>query len=280
MQVNNQKGQSQTVAEKLELLKAIQSIDSTLDEFAKLRGDLPQEVQDLEDEIEGYEVKLERLKNDQMALDEEVKSIKQSIKDSEKSIEKYNEQRMNVRNNREYDAITKEIELHELDIKFSKKKEKEVKARIDEVKASISDLKNKISERTKDLGVKKQELDAILAENLEEEKKLYIQREAVAAKIETRLLDYYNKLRKTLSNGLAVVTVRRNAAEGSNIILPPQRIVEIQEKKKIIFDEYSGRILADVEIYEEPVKPKRTITRTKKAAALPAKEEEEFEPLD
>ncbi len=281
MQVNYQKGQTQTVAEKLELLKAIQQIDSTLDEFTKLRGDLPQEVQDLEEEIEGYEVKINRLKNDQTALEEEIKAIKLSIKESEKAIEKYNEQRMNVRNNREYDAITKEIELHELDIKFSKKKEKEVKLRVEEVKNLINDTKNKHSERVKDLAVKKEELEAILAENEEEEKKLYQQREVIAEKIEKRLLDYYNRLRKTLSNGLAVVTVRRNAAEGSNIILPPQRIVEIQEKKKIIIDEYSGRILADVEIYEEPVKPKRTITRSKKAAVVVAKEEdEEFESLD
>lgn len=251
-----------TVAEKLDLLKKIQGIDSKLDSIIRVRGDLPEEVKDMEDEIEGYETRYKKLRAEKAELEDSIKAYKDAVKESEKKITKYEEQQMDVRNNREYDALTKEIELQQLEIKLAEKKSAEAYAKITTIDELLDETKLKLDDRKRDLSVKQEELDSIIKETEAEEKKLLKDRDKVAAKIEKRWLDYYNRLRATLSNGLAVVTVKRNAAEGCNITLPPQRLVEIMEKKKIIIDEYSGRILADVEIYEEPEKPKKKTTRT------------------
>ena len=177
---------------------------------------------------------------------------------------------MDVRNNREYDALTKEVELQQLEIKLAEKKSAEAASKIAAIDILLNETTLKLEDRQRDLSIKKDELDSIVQETEQDEKKLRKDRDRVSNKIEKRWLNYYNRLRSTLSNGLAVVTVKRNAAEGCNITLPPQRLVEIMEKKKIIIDEYSGRILADVQIFVEPEKPKRKTTRTprkKKEAA-------------
>jgi len=251
--------ENQTVAQKLEALVKLQSIDSKLDELKKLRGDLPDEVQDLEDEMEGYRTRLSRFEGELKELEENIKKNKEGIKESEKLVKKYNEQQKNVKNNREFDAITKEIELQELEVQVCEKRIKESKDKIDSKKAEITTIEALINGRNEDLQSKKDELDGILNESQEEEKKLMVEREKATKKIEDKLLKHYNRLRSNLSNGLAVVRVVRGAAEGCNIIIPPQKIAEIREKKKIVIDEHSGRILADVDLgsMEEEVKPKK-----------------------
>lgn len=259
--------ENQTVAQKLENLVKLQTIDSKLDQLKKLRGDLPDEVQDLEDEIEGYKTRLERFNNELKELEDGIKANKEAMKNSEKLIAKYNDQQKNVRNNREYDAITKEVELQELEIQICEKKIKEAGDAIVLKKEDIANTETMIKERGEDLKLKQKELDDLLAESQDEEAKLLRSRNTASKKIDDKLLKYYEKLRDNLSNGLAVVTVRRGAAEGCNIVIPPQKIAEIRAKKKIVIDEHSGRILADVDMesmVEEKKKPRRT-TRKKKA---------------
>ncbi|UII24920.1 C4-type zinc ribbon domain-containing protein [Fulvivirga maritima] len=255
-----------SVAQKLEALVKLQSIDSKLDEIKKLRGDLPDEVQDLEDEIEGYKTRLGRFNTELEELEQSIKDNKNGIKDAEKLIAKYSEQQNNVRNNREYDAITKEVELQQLEIQILEKKTKEAHEAIERKKGEIENINEVISERSADLENKQQELKEILEDSKDEEEKLLTDREKAGKKIEPKLFKYYEKLRANLSNGLAVVTVKRGAAEGCNIVIPPQKIAEIREKKKIVIDEHSGRILADVDMESlEEEKPKRTTRRKKKA---------------
>lgn len=251
--------ENQTITQKLEALVRLQSIDTKLDQLRKLRGDLPDEVQDLEDEIEGYKTRMSRFEADQKEVEDGIKKNKEAIKEAERLVKKYNEQQKNVKNNREFDAITKEIELQELEVQICEKKIKESKEKIDEKKAEIVKIETLIGERVADLENKKKELEEISGESQEEEKKLLADRDKAAKKIEDKFLKYYERLRANLSNGLAVVRVVRGAAEGCNIIIPPQKIAEIREKKKIVIDEHSGRILADVDMesMEEEVKPKK-----------------------
>jgi uncharacterized protein len=254
--------ENQSVAQKLEALVKLQSIDSKLDELKKLRGDLPDEVQDLADEIEGYNTRLQRYEAELKDIEEGNKKYKEGIKEAEKLIKKYSEQQKNVRNNREFDAITKEIELQELEIQLCEKKIKEGKENIQDKKDEIEKTNALIKERNEHLDNKKKELDDILAESHEEERRLLAEREKASQKIEDKLLKYYERLRGSLSNGLAVVRVVRGAAEGCNIVIPPQKIAEIREKKKIVIDEHSGRILADVDMdsLDEGDKPKSAKT--------------------
>jgi predicted nucleic acid-binding Zn-ribbon protein len=260
--------ENQTVAQKLEFLVKLQSIDSKIDQLRKLRGDLPDEVQDLEDEMEGYKTRMNRFELDLKDLEDVIKKNKEGIKEAEKLVKKYNEQQKNVKNNREFDAITKEVELQELEGQICEKRIKEAKDKIDAKKVEIASVENLIKERTDDLSNKKKELEDILGESQEEEKKLLADRDKASKKIEDKLLKHYERLRSSLSNGLAVVRVVRGAAEGCNIIIPPQKIAEIREKKKIVIDEHSGRILADVDMesMEEEVKPKKAapVKRTRK----------------
>ncbi len=259
--------ETQSIAQKLEALVKLQSIDSQLDELIKLRGDLPDEVQDLEDEVIGYKTRKSRFETELKDLEEAIKKHKEGIKEAEKLIKKYNDQQKNVRNNREFDAISKEVELQELEIQICDKKIKESKDLIEAKKEEINQIDVLINGRTQDLDNKKSELEALLAESAEDEKKLLTDREKATRKIEEKLLKYYERLRVNLSNGLAVVRVVRGAAEGCNIVIPPQKIAEIREKKKIVIDEHSGRILADVDMEsmeEEKPKATRTVTRRKK----------------
>ncbi len=249
-----------TVSQKLEALLNLQKIDSKLDSIFKVRGALPEEVQDLEDEIAGYETRLEKFNNDLVALEDDIKRYKDNIKESEKLIKKYQEQQMNVRNNREYDAITKELELQDLEIQVSKKKIGEAQARIESKNLEVTELKDILKERQKDLSTKKDELKTIVSESESDEGKLRSDREKAVKKIEDRLYKSYVKIRENAKNGLAVVTVKRGACGGCFNIVPPQRQADIREKKKLIVCEHCGRVFAGVddEIEEEPTKKKRS----------------------
>ncbi|MDW3192280.1 MAG: C4-type zinc ribbon domain-containing protein [Cytophagales bacterium] len=253
-----------TVAKKLEALVKLQSIDSELDELKKVRGALPDEVMDLEDEIAGYQTRIDKQNAELQEFEQNISNNRSAIKDAEKLIQKYEEQQMNVRNNREYDAITKEIELQKLEIQILEKRIKEAYEKIESKKEEIEGTKGIQDERQKDLESKKKELEVITQESEDDEKKLEKSRANAAKNVEERIFKSYEKVRNNMRNGLAVVPVKRGACGGCFNIVPPQKQAEIREKKKLIVCEHCGRILADVEdeIVEE-VKPKR---RTKRSA--------------
>lgn len=236
-----------TVAQKLEALLKLQQIDSKLDDIRKIRGDLPEEVRDLEDEMAGYETRISKFKKEIEILDDEIGRHKQAKKDAEKLIVKYKDQQMNVRNNREYDAITKEIELQELEIKLADKRIDEANFKISNKNEEIRRTQEVMLERGKDLDSKKKELNVIISESEEEEKGFLGERNKQATKIEDRLFKSYEKIRGNSGNGLAVVTVKRGACGGCFAMVPPQRQADIKEKKKIIVCEHCGRVFADVE---------------------------------
>jgi predicted nucleic acid-binding Zn-ribbon protein len=248
-----------TVSQKLDSLLRLQEIDSQLDELAKIRGSLPEEVSDLEDEIAGLETRLEKFKGEIQELNSEISEFKLGIKESEKKIKRYEEQQMSVRNNREYDSITKEIEFENLQIESFKKKIKEHGAKITSKEEEIAKTDERKGERITDLDIKRKELEAILSESEDEERKLMADREKAEKLIEERLRVSYNKIRQNANNGLAVVTVKRNACGGCFNVVPPQKQSEIRERKKIIVCEHCGRVLADVEdiVDEEPKKKVR-----------------------
>ena len=236
-----------TVASKLESLLKLQSIDSQLDEIKRVRGDLPEEVRDLEDEIAGYEVRVQKFDEEIHNLNEQIASRKQAIKDSENLIRKYEEQQQNVRNNREFDAISKEIELQKLEIQISEKKIRESLYQIDQKGQEIGGTKQRLEERLKDLNSKNGELQVIISESEEDERKLMEERQKAESVIEDRLVMAYTRIRGNVRNGLAVVTVKRDACGGCFNTVPPQRQADIASHKKIIVCEHCGRILADVE---------------------------------
>lgn len=247
-----------TVSQKLDALLALQKIDSQIDELIKIRGDLPEEVRDLEDEIAGYETRIGKFKAEIDELQQEISRGKAGIKEADKLIKKYQEQQNNVRNNREYEAISKEIESQELDIQLFEKKNKEIQYRIERKNMEIGEIESRLDTRKADLEAKKAELDSIVSESTEDEKKLRVLREEAAQKIEDRLMYSYNRIRQNSLNGLAVVKVRRGACGGCFNQVPPQRQADIREKKKIIVCEHCGRVLADVEVVEEPVSTGRS----------------------
>jgi len=240
-----------TVPQKLEALLELQRIDSQIDELLKIRGDLPEEVRDLEDELAGYETRIGKFKAEIDELQQEVANNKAGVKESEKLIKKYQEQQNNVRNNREFEAISKEIESQELDIQLFEKKNREVQFRVEKKNLEIEEIESRLNGRIADLEAKKSELDSIVEESTEDEKKLRLDRDEAASKIEERLMYSYNRIRQNSVNGLAVVMVRRGACGGCFNQVPPQRQADIREKKKIIVCEHCGRVLADVEVLEE-----------------------------
>jgi uncharacterized protein len=255
------------IAEKLELLTKLQTIDSKIESIKKVRGALPDEVRDLEDEIAGYETRLHKFEDENAAFEKEIEDKKAGIKASEDLIKKYEEQQMNVRNNREYDAITKEMELQTLEIQVAEKRIKEAYFRIEEKKEEISTTEAKTKERNADLKAKKEELNTLLTESEADEAKLDKERKRASKNIEERLLLAYNKLRINARNGLAVVNVKRGACGGCFNVVPPQRQADIKERKKIIVCEHCGRVLAGVDIEPIVEKPKAKRTPRKKAVA-------------
>ena len=245
--MTNEVGLENKVREAVKLLTELQEIDDELRDIAAERGDLPEEVRDLEDEIAGYEVRVKKFDEEIQGLNDFIKSRKQASKDAESLIKKYDEQQQNVRNNREFEAIAKEIELQRLEIQIADKKIKESQYQIDVKNAEISGTKSKLEERRKDLENKKGELETIVSENEEEERGIMAQREEATKPVEDRLLTAYTRIRGNVRNGLAVVLVRRDACGGCFNTVPPQRQADIISHKKIIVCEHCGRILADVE---------------------------------
>ena len=254
------------VSKKLGNLLKLQEIDSKIFDLKNIRGALPQEVQDLEDELEGYNTRLNNHKNEMETLNQDIDDFKNKITEAKKLIKKYKSQQLNVRNNREYDAISKEIEVNDLDLKIFKKKILEKEGIIESSKDIEKVTKKKIKEKKLDLNEKKSELDKILSESKGEEDKLINEKLKRSKKIEKNLLLSYTKLVERQRNGLAVVKVKRNACGGCFNVVPPQRQTEIKQRLKIILCEFCGRILADVEQVIEKEKPKRKVTRkTKKS---------------
>ena len=240
-----------TVEEKLRALYDLQLIDSRVDEIRNVRGELPLEVQDLEDEVHGLKTRIDKLKVDVETINFEIAAKKNLIEESKTLIKKYSEQQKNVRNSREFNSLSKEVEFQELEIQLAEKNIKEFKAQIEQKKEVISETKEKLSEREGHLKHKKGELDAILAETEKEEKALLKKSEEFEEKIEERLVQAYKRIRHNVKNGLAVVPVERGASGGSFFTIPPQVQVEIASRKKIITDEHSGRILVDPLLAEE-----------------------------
>ncbi len=205
----------------------------------------------MEDEVLGLKTRLDKLKTDVETVNFEITAKKNLIDESKALIKKYAEQQKNVRNSREFNSLTKEVEFQELEIQLAEKNIKEFKAQIEQKKEVITQTKEKLTEREGHLKHKKGELDAILAETEKEEKALLKKSEEFEEKIEDRLIQAYKRIRTNVKNGLAVVPVERGASGGSFFTIPPQVQVEIASRKKIITDEHSGRILVDPLLAEE-----------------------------
>ncbi len=242
-----------TVAQKLDALSDLQELDSKLDDIKKIRGALPDEVRDLEDEIIGYQTRVVKYNKEIEDQNELISNNRNAIAEAKKLIKKYEEQQINVRNNREYDAITKEMELQNLEIQICEKRIREAEVKIEAKKIEISETEAIQTERNKDLDSKKRELIMITSESKDEENKLRERREKAASKVEERLLNSYNKIRGNARNGLAVVSIKRDACGGCFNMVPPQRQAEVRERKKIIVCEHCGRIFTDIEEKIVPV---------------------------
>ena len=239
------------VEDRLRALYSLQLVDSEIDKIKTLRGELPLEVQDLEDDIAGLETRLGNLRDEVVALEKSVQKKHNEISDSESLIKKYEEQQKNVRNNREFDSLSKEIEYQNLEIELYNKKIKEFNTQIEEKKVVIGESEATLSERKSDLETKKSELDEIISDTQKEEEGLYKKLDKVQGIIEERLLTAYKRIRSNARNGLAVVPVQRDACGGCFNQIPPQRQLDIKSRKKIIVCEYCGRILVDDEIIRE-----------------------------
>jgi len=239
------------VEDRLRALFSLQLVDSEIDKIKTLRGELPLEVQDLEDEIAGLETRLGNLREEVVTLDKAVLKKNNEITESEALIKKYEEQQKNVRNNREFDSLSKEIEYQNLEIELFNKKIREFNVQIDEKKLVIAESEATLADRKSDLDNKKAELDEIISDTQKEEEGLYNKSERIQAVIEERLLTAYKRIRSNARNGLAVVPVQRDACGGCFNQIPPQRQLDIKSRKKIIVCEYCGRILVDDEIISE-----------------------------
>ena len=240
-----------SVEDKLRALYDLQIIDSRIDEIRNVRGELPLEVEDLEDEVAGLSTRLEKFKSDLVAIEDQIKVKKNAIEAHNASRKRYAEQQKNVRNNREFNSLTKEIEFQELEIQLAEKHIKEMKASIEHKKEVVANSKDKLEQKSTHLKHKKAELNDIMAETQKEEAFLTEKSAEFEAKIEDRLLAAYKRIRSSVINGLAVVSIERGASAGSFFTIPPQTQVEIASRKKILTDEHSGRILVDAALANE-----------------------------
>ena len=234
-----------SMQEKIMALYELQKIDSQIDEINKVKGELPLEVQDLEDEIEGLKTRIENINNEVEEFNTLTKQRKREIDQAKIQISHYKEQQNNVRNNREYDAITKEIEYQELEIELAEKRLKEYAAGIKNKKAQLESAEAVVADRDIDLSAKKAELESIEAETADQVAALQAKAEKAKTKIDERLLVAYNRIRRSVRNGLAVVSVKRDACGGCFNRIPPQRQADVRQGKKLIVCEYCGRILVD-----------------------------------
>ncbi len=232
-----------SMQEKIMALYELQKIDSQIDEINKVKGELPLEVQDLEDEIAGLNTRIDNINAEIEELNSLTKQRKREVDQAKIQISHYKEQQNNVRNNREYDAITKEIEYQELEIELAEKRLKEYAGAMKAKKAQLEDAEAVAAERGIDLAAKKAELDSIEAETADQVASLEAQAEKAKVKIDERLLAAYGRIRGSVRNGLAVVTVKRDACGGCFNRIPPQRQADVRQGKKLIVCEYCGRVL-------------------------------------
>ncbi len=239
-----------TVADKLDALYALQTIDSQIDKIRTVRGELPLEVQDLEDEIEGLETRIKKMQEEAKELDTEVTDRKNAMKEAEAAIVKFKEQQNNVRNNREFESLDKEIEYQDLEIKLHDKRIKEAKIKVVSKKEVLDEAKERLEMRKGDLKVKQGELNEIVGETKKEEEVLIAESKKAMDAIDERLIMAYSRLRENSKNGLAVVGVDRDSCGGCFNKIPPQRQLEIESKKKVIVCEHCGRILVPIAIEE------------------------------
>lgn len=232
-----------SIEEKLKALYVVQLIDSKVDRIRTVRGELPLEVQDLEDLVAGLQTRLVNYTEEVNELEKQISDKKNAIKDHQNNIKKYEAQQNKVRNNREYDAITKEIEFQNLEIQLCEKRIKEFKAIIAGKKEFLDNAENELNDKKKDLKIKKDELDEIVSETQKEEEDLLAKSQKQFKLIENRLQKAYSRIRSNSHNGLAVVPVERNACGGCFNKIPPQRQLDINMHKKIIVCEHCGRVL-------------------------------------
>ena len=263
-----------TVEDKLKNLYKLQTILSEIDEIKTLRGELPLEVQDLEDEIEGLTTRIERLQGEVEELQKEIADHRATIEADKIKVDKYNEQIKTIRDNREFDSLNKEIEYFNLDIDLCQKKIRTAEDSIAQKQEQISSSSALVVERRADLDVKKSELDEIVSETKTEEERLREQAKNLEITIEPRLLTSFKRIRKNSRNGLGIVYVERGACCGCFNQIPPQRQLDIRMRKKIIPCEYCGRIMIDPELAgvkpaetgeEKPKRTRKTATSKKKA---------------
>ena len=271
-----------SVESKLQTLYQLQATLSAIDEKRALRGELPLEVQDLEDEIAGLKTRIEHIEGDINDFQQAVAQKQGEIKEAEESVERYKKQLDEVRNNREYDTLTKEIEFQSLEIELCNKKIKEANAKVEDKKRELVRTNDLINDRQQALEEKKSELDEIMQETREEEQVLKAKAEELETKIEPRLLSSFKRIRKNARNGLGIVYVQRDACGGCFNKIPPQRQLDIKMHKKVIVCEYCGRIMIDPELagvktVETEVvddKPKRKRATTRKTASKKSEESE------
>lgn len=253
MQNQNVVGKEMSIEEKLKLLYDLQVVASEMDKLKILRGELPLEVQDLEDEVAGLKTRINNYQDEIKNLETAIGNRKAAIVESKNLIAKYTEQQNNVRNNREFDSLSKEIEFQNLEIELSEKRIKEHSAELAKKVEAIDSSKEQLKEREDDLDRKQNELEEITAETKIETDKLNEKAAQIEAQIEDRLLIAFKRIRKNARNGLAVVTVERDACGGCFNKIPPQRQLDIASHKKVIVCEYCGRILVDRDINKEEI---------------------------
>ena len=240
-----------SVEDKLRAIYDLQLIDSRIDEIRNVRGELPLEVEDLEDEVAGLSTRSEKLKSELETIEELIKVRKNTIDEHKEAIKRYTKQQESVRNNREFNSLTKEVEFQELEIQLAEKQIKEMKASMEHKKEIITQSKERLETKSNHLKHKKSELNAIMSETEKEESFLSEKSAEYQKLIEERLLKAYTRIRSSVRNGLAVVSIERGASAGSFFTIPPQTQVEIAARKKIITDEHSGRILVDSALANE-----------------------------
>lgn len=233
------------VEQKLKFLYDLQIVDTEISKIKVLRGELPLEIQDLEDELTGLSIRMDKLKAEVVDLEQAVANKKNEILGAQTLIKKYEEQQNNVRNNREYDSLSKEIEFQNLEIQLCEKKIREFTQEVEKKNENIATSNQVLEERNSDLELKKKELDSIISETEAEEEKLKAKIAKIEESIEDRYLQAYRRIKENARNGLAVVTVQRDACGGCFNKIPPQRHADIKSHKKIIVCEYCGRILVD-----------------------------------
>lgn len=240
-----------SIEEKLAAVLSLQKIDSKIDEIRTLRGELPMEVKDLEDEIAGLQTRLNNTQGDVDGINSFIDQKNDAKKDAQALIKKYEKQQENVKNNREFEALNKELENQELEVKLNDKHIKDAQIAQQEKTHLLNKTRERLEELQSRLEEKKAELDKIVADTEKEEEKLQVQSDEAKEKVDPRLLGAYERIRNSFGNGLAVVTVMRDSCGGCYNVIPPQRQSEIRQRKKIIVCEHCGRIVVDSELNEQ-----------------------------